>query len=422
MPLSRSKLIPTDIEQNRRLFILGVVSGGVAGTIALPSVILPWVWIVLGAPVALIGLTIPLLQAGRVLGPLLALRPLSGMRRHKWLVVGAEALWGLLFLMLAGVALLSLHPTVSVLVMLSIAFLIGIARGTARFGYREVIARTLPEEGRGGTMSTAVAVSGLLAFALALLLSGLGLTGTEVGTEMPHIILGALFALGSAFGFGFLFEKPVEVRSAGSIREVFRKGMDMFRSDQAARRYMVFRLLLLSLDLALPFYSAHAAVTHGTTGTSLGLIIVFSSLANILQKPLWGKLLDRSAGRSAVLSSYVAASAGLLLVGIELFGGNHHILIHGLAFLLICIALGGGLNGRNMLLVQIANEETRPILSAASASFSGIVGLGLAAVLGLIAHLQNIIPAIGVLVVLQIGTGIYGAWMMKGLRSGTKPA
>lgn len=389
---------------------MGVGASAVAGILALPSVVLPWVWTSLELPLVFVGLVIPLLQGGRLLGPLLLLPWVAGLSRRKWLITLSAGIMALALLAL-GLLLWSGASSVAVIpALLGLALLAGVARGGARFGYKEVLARTLRREERGSLLSRATSVGGWIALGAALLFHVISGTYGKDETEFLHILVGAGLWLAGGACFALLFEPSSGVTKSTRTRsaELFRRGVRALRTNESLRRYTILRMLLLSLDLAYPFYTVHAVAVHGTEGgISLSLIVVFTSLASILQGPVWGKRLDRSAQHSLVLAAFLASFAGILLLGVEAFTWMEFPVLHGIGLLLVSIAVQGGLNARNLYLVQIADEEDRPVITAFTTTLSGIFGLVLATVLGSLAHYQDIMYVIVALVLMQIGVGLY---------------
>lgn len=397
-----------DLDQNNRFFVLAVGASAVAGTLALPSVILPWVWTALDLPLLLVGLTIPLLQGGRLLSPLFLLRWVARLRRRKWLVVISSGTLAFSLMALSLLAQLSISTEIVIILLLAIAFLIGVGRGAGRFGYKEVIARTLEKNKRGTLTSRAASVGGWVALGGALFFNWLELHKGQDATEMLHILSGAGLWCIAACSYALLFEEAYTVPERPRMRTLLSKGREALRQEKRLRQFTVLRMLLLSLDLAYPFYIVHAAATHGKNGISLSLIIIFTSLASILQVPVWGKRLDRSPQRSLTQAASLAALAGVLLLGVEVFSWMQSPLVHGVALLLVGIAVQGGLNARNLYMVQITTEENRPVITTFTTTLSGIFGLVLAGVLGSVAHYQNVVWVIIALVLLQLSAAGYG--------------
>ena len=399
---------------NSRFFVLAVGSSAVAGTLALPSVILPWVWTVLGLPLVLIGLVIPLLQGGRLLSPLILLRWVAELHHRKWLVVTSV---GIIALVLGCLALLSLQTgwpqEVLIVLLLAIALLIGIGRGGARFGYKEVIARTLEKKQRGTLVSRAASIGGWVALGVALLFHWLAAGNGQDGTELLHILAGAGLWFIAGCCYAMLYEDTYSNPEHPSTKALLRRGLQVFRQEKSIRQFTLLRMLLLSLDLAYPFYTVHAVAIHGNDGISLSLIIIFTSLASIVQGPIWGKRLNRSPRQSLVLAALLAAIAGALLLCIELFSWMEYPVVHGLGLLLVGLAVQGGLNARNLYMVEITTEENRPIVTTFTTTLSGIVGLVLAGLLGTVAHYQNVALVIIALILLQVCAAIYGRGRVK---------
>jgi hypothetical protein len=393
----------TQIEsRNEKLFVAAETAVSVATMVAVSGVLLPWVWVTLGVSVLLMGMIIPVMQGGRLSAQLLVVPWMYRIKQRKWLVVGAQITLAVCLLSLGILAASSLIPSLAAPAILALAFLFGTSFGISLFGIQEVTARTIHRERRGRLLSRAGTIGGWLALAAAVAIYRLSPAPGQGSNQLLHILIGAGMWLASASFVAAIHEHAMSSYGGQHFRKILRQGVALVREHALFKRFLLLNILLPSVALAYPFYAAHAAAIHGTHGSNLSLIIVFTCLAGILQEPVWGRHLDARPRHGLILALMLATAAGLLVIAVEAFDPLRHPIAHGIAFLLVVMAGEGGANARRVYLIQLASEQERPLLIAMSDTVRSLVGLAAGAGLGAVAHYQHVALTIVILVMTHL--------------------
>jgi hypothetical protein len=84
--------------------------------------------------------------------------------------------------------------------------------------------------------------------------------------------------LGTAVAYGVVREMPSEPAPQRSLVTDLKRGFELVGRHRCFGRFLVWRGLALSVELAIPFYAIHAASLHDTTGQNLSMFVVVISL------------------------------------------------------------------------------------------------------------------------------------------------
>ncbi|MBK1703024.1 MFS transporter [Halochromatium glycolicum] len=356
----------------------------VADELASAKLILPWLIGWLGAPALLVGLLVPIREAG-VLVPQLAvaayIRRLP-LRKGVW-IIGSLASAAALALMAWVAATLSGAVAGWVVVGLLVVF--SLARGLCSVSAKDVLGKTVSKSRRGNLMGLSAGIAGALILGLGLLLKLIDDSRTDA--LLFVVLLGGaamLFALAAGV-FTLIREQPGATEGGGNALTAAIESIGLLRTDALFRRFVLVRIALLSVALAPPFYVLLAQQASGSDLGALGLLIIASGLASTLSAPVWGRLSDRSARLVMVLAAAGAGLLGLITWALiefqaPLLGGYGFALL----FLLLGVAHAGVRLGRKVYLVDMASSETRAAMVAVSNTVIGVVMLlgGLVGVLG----------------------------------------
>jgi hypothetical protein len=356
----------------------------VADELASAKLVLPWLIGWLGAPALLVGLLVPIREAG-VLVPQLAvaayIRRLP-LRKGVW-IIGSLASAAALALMAWVAATLSGAAAGWVVVGLLVVF--SLARGLCSVSAKDVLGKTVSKSRRGNLMGLSAGIAGALILGLGLLLKLIDDSRTDA-LLFVALLGGAamLFALAAGV-FTLIREQPGATEGGGNALSAAIESIGLLRTDPLFRHFVLVRIALLSVALAPPFYVLLAQQASGSDLGALGLLIIASGLASTLSAPVWGRLSDRSARLVMVLAAAGAGLLGLITWALiefqaPLLGGYGFALL----FLLLGIAHAGVRLGRKVYLVDMASSETRAAMVAVSNTVIGVVMLlgGLVGVLG----------------------------------------
>lgn len=302
-----------------------------------------------------------------------AIRRLS-KRKWAWAAAGyAQAV----FLILMIPAAMLLPPLAAGLSILTLLALFSAASGVGSVAFQDVTGKTVPKGRRGRMLSARAAIGGVLT----LLAGGAlqtGLDGERAGIA-PYLLLIGMAALLWAAGaacFAAIREEAGATEGGVNPLASYREGVQLARDVPGFRKFLLARMLLLSVELAMPIYALQASRITGESVTGLGLLVIAVGVAGIISSPFWGLFVDRSSRTVMALSGLIAALAAGLALGLPHFGDDFQ---HPLAFALVLIILGiaeaGVRLGRKTYLVDAAPKEEKGLYAAFSNTLTGLVTL-----------------------------------------------
>ena len=379
----------------------------VADELCSAKLILPWLLGALGSPAALVGLLVPIREAG-VLLPQLAvaayIRRLP-LRKYVWI-------WGSLLsaaaLAIMALAAATLSGVAAGWMIVGLLVLFSLMRGLCSVSAKDVLGKTVSKARRGNLMGISAGIAGVLTLALGLYLQVASGDKTDIAVFIALLGGAALLFALAALIFQLIQERPGATAGGGNALEAAIESIELLRTDPLFRHFILVRIALLSVALAPPFYVL--LLQSGSNGelTGLGLLIIASGLASSVSAPIWGRLSDRSSRLVMVLASAAAGLVGLLTwllarVDGELLQGPY--LFAGL-FLLLNIAHSGVRLGRKVYLVDMATSDTRAAMVAVSNTVIGVAMLA-GGLVGIIADVYDAAAVILVLAIGSLGAALY---------------
>lgn len=365
-----------------------------------PKLVLSWLLGALGAPAFMVGLLVPLREAGALLPQLFISATVRGLPQRKWVWAAGSLLQGVSLLGMAAAAL-TLEGATAGWTILALLALFATARAACSVSYKDVLGKTVSKATRGTATGTASSIAAALVLAFGLLLS-FGVLDKSVATIAGALAVGAGLWLLAAAVFTTLAEQPGATEGGGDPIAVAREQVSLLWRDAQLVRFIATRGLLTATALAPPYLLALAGRESGRELGQLGLFVVASALAGMTGGYVWGRLSDKSSRKVLMLSGVVAAvvlgataAIGLLDPG-WLNGGGY--LAPGL-LLVLMIAYQGVRLGRSTHIVDMAARDERAAYTALSNTVIGVLLLAGGA-FGLVAQ------AAGEAVVLAIFAGM----------------
>jgi hypothetical protein len=386
--------IPDELcDQQPRSFATHAASLSLTKTgdgLADPKLVLSWLLTALGAPAGIVGLLVPVREAGALLPQLVTAGWVRSLAVRKWVWIGGSIAQGISVLGMA-VAGLSLEGVAAGWTILGLLAVFALARSLCSVSYKDVLGKTVAKSTRGTATGTAGTVAASAVFLYGLLL-GLGVLPTSLTVVTAGLFVAAACWLVASAVFATLPEQPGATDGGGNALRTALESINLLRTDTQLRRFIITRALLTSTALAPPFILALAAANGNETTAralgELGAFVVASAAASVLSTYVWGRLSDRSSRKVLFLAAIVACAA-LAAVGIvglfRLDPAAARYAYPGLLFVLM-IAYQGVRLGRSTHLVDMADEDTRATYTALSNTTIGIVliagsGFGLLATL-----------------------------------------
>ncbi len=359
-------------------YLLNVANGSctkLAEQLASPGLVLPWLLAAIGAPSALAGFLMPLKQAGSLVPQLAVAARIRSAARRKWFWVGAGATQAVLLLFMIPAVLL-LPATAAGIAVLVLLAAFSIASGVGSVAFQDVMGKTIPKGGRGRLLSNRAAIGGGLT-----LVAGIGMRlylDDDSGLAPLLMLIGAaavLWAAGAAL-FAAIAELPGATEGGRNMLGEVRGGFRLVGEVPGYRAYLIVRALLLSVELATPFFAVHAQALYGEGIGALGVYVVAVGFAEVVSSPFWGGFSDAASRSVLFYSGLLGAAAGLLALAVGWLPGlAQWSEAYALVFIVLGLAIAGVRLGRKTYLVDAAPADERPLYVAFSNTAIGLVAL-----------------------------------------------
>lgn len=390
-----------------RNFILNVLNGSctkLAEQLASPTLVLPWLVSSLGAPVWVVGWFVPVKQAGSMIPQLAVAARIRNLAQRKWAWTGAGAFQGIALLIMAAAVLLT-PPDMAAWLMLMLFALFSVASGVGSVAFQDVTGKTVPKGVRGRMLANRASIGGALTLIAAAVLKFIIGDGGGVEVYAALVAVAAVLWIAGALFFAVIDEQPGAQDGGRDMLGEVQAGLKLFREDPGFSRYLGMRVaLLISVELAPPFFALLAQQSQGGSLASLGVLIFAVGFANMISSWVWGALADRSARKVCILSGVVGILAvAAALVSAYLVPGDLAIWAFGGVFVIAGVAEAGVRLGRKTYLVDAAPKDERPLYTALSNTLAGGVALA-AGGLGVVAQFTSV----ATLVVIMAAVGVVG--------------
>jgi len=402
-----------DARRNFAVLLGQGVSGGAAVELTSVQLVLPFLYTTAGAPVFFAGLLVPVSTVAKRIAQILAAPLVSAARSNKRLIALTTLLLAL------AIVLISLTFDVVgaywlVPIFLFATLVIGAANGLSGLAFQDLIGRILTDERRRKLLFTQSSLAGLFVVIVAFGSQLIFQPGTSRVAHQELIWLGiGLFVLSALLIM--LVREPAKRSPSGARVEAQERGQivalrDSFRIAFALPwfgRFLVARTLYLSVELAIPFFSIHAASFHGNSISGLNAFVIAASIGLMIGGFMWPRIGKRSVGRIMTLAAALTCIGGLMAIAIELRLISQSILCYAIVFVLVSLGAQGVKNGRTLYLLGMTTDEERPFCIAVANVTIGMVAIAFGALLGALASLKGVSWVILALIVLNILAAIY---------------
>ena len=334
-----------------------------------PKLVLSWLMTSLGAPVALIGLLVPVREAGALLPQLMTAGFLRRLQRRKWAWAAGSMVQGLAAASIGLIAISLTGASAGWAIVIALAIL-ALARSVCSVCYKDVLGKTIDKARRGTATGLAGSIASVTVIAYALTLS-FNLI------DRMMLVIGGLFVAGGAWLVGAMLFATLDEQAGATEggRSALKEALNNFtylRDDPQLTRFILTRGLLTATALAPPFMIAVGSEA-GESYDKLGFLVLASALASLCSSFVWGRLSDRSSRKVLIFSALVAAiilAATSWLAFAGTLGGGYilPVLLFGLM-----IAYQGVRLGRSTHLVDMADKDTRAAYTALSNTIIGLL-------------------------------------------------
>ena len=333
-----------------------------------PKLVLSWLMTAIGAPAALVGLLVPIREAGALLPQLFTAGALRRLPRRKWVWAAGAGVQGLSALAIVFFAA-TLNGARAGWAILGALTVLAVARSVCSVCYKDVLGKTVDKSRRGAATGLAgsVAAGATIVFALVL---------TSGVIDRMTLVLIAISLAGAAWIAGALIfttltEEKGATEGGRSAFNAAMKNLKYLKTEPQLRRFIAVRGLLTATALAPPFMLT--AASGGGAYEALGFLVLASAGAGLASSFVWGRLSDKSSRKVLIAAAVVSAVVLALTAGLayaDALGGAR--VLPPLLFVLM-IAYQGVRLGRSTHLVDMATQETRAAFTALSNTIIGVV-------------------------------------------------
>ena len=365
--------------RNFLLHVSALSSSKVADGLLDPKVVLAWLLGAIGAPTFMLGLLVPIREAGALLPQLVIAAAIRSMPIRKWVWAIAAVVQGACMIGIALAALL-LGGAAAGWTILALLTALSIARSAGSIAHKDVLGKTVRKATRGTVAGTAGTVSAVLVLVYGVLL-GTGVVERSIATVAVALVVGGLSWIVAALLFASLAESPGATEGGGNALGVAIRQFRLLRDDPQLVRFVAVRCLLIATALAPPFVVALGERESAGAG-ALGPFVIAVALATISSSYVWGRLSDVSSRRVLVVAA--AMGAGCLALAAAIGAGfaepigidvDSAIALPALVFV-ATIADQGVKLGRTTHIVDMSGTTKRGAYTALTNTIGGIAMLG----------------------------------------------
>ena len=367
--------------------VVSLAATKIGDGLADPKLVLSWLLSTLGAPAFLIGLLVPIREAGALLPQLMISAGIRSLPRRKWVWAGGSLVQGVAVLGM-GICALVLDGAAAGWAIVGLLALFALARSACSVSYKDVLGKTVSKATRGTVTGTAATLAAALVLLFGLMLSTGLLDKSVTAIAMVLIIAGGLW-IAAAGLFSTLKETSGASEGGGNPLAVAFGQLSLLKDDPQLTRFIVTRGLLISTALAPPYLLSVVGRGDDRQLGSLGLFVLASALAAISSSYIWGRLSDTSSRKVLMLAAILGAAAlvagAVLASWVEL---PYPALALSVVLFLLMVAYQGVRLGRSTHLVDMADEDKRAAYTALSNSIVGVL-LVLGSVFGVVAQMAG---------------------------------
>jgi hypothetical protein len=356
--------------RNGMVHVVSLILTKTADALIDPKLVLSWLLTALAAPSVMVGLLVPVREAGALLPQLAFARRVEASAERKRFWAMGSAVQGLAAFAIAAAAFLLSGAWAGGVILASLAVL-AVARSASSVSYKDALARTIAKRRRGAITGLAASVASLSVFGVGVLMAA-GLFDVAVAPLAAIIaVAGAAFLLASRV-FMTLREPradPEDTDDDGSLAALFQPIV----TDAQLRLFVASRAALAVTALAPPFIVMLSAASGRSALDALGPLVMASTAASVLASYLWGRLSDHSSRQTLMvagaLGSAVFAVVGALGLAFDGLGGTFGAAA---AIFAAQIAYEGVRAGRKLHLTDMAEDAFRARYTALSNTLIGL--------------------------------------------------
>jgi MFS family permease len=374
----------TSIPGNFFVHLSAQLSTKLGDMLSSPRLVLVWLMAGLGVSPAVIGLLVPLREAGSLLPQLIIGSTIRRFSIRKWFWIAGSIFQGVAVLGIAGIAL-TVRGVAAGWPIVGMVALFSLARGVCSVTGKDLVGKTVPRTRRGRLSGLAASIAGGLAVVFGIILAAAGPESLTVGSVTIFLAAAGCLWLVAAWIMARLDESPGATSGGGNALRAAISSFRLLKRDRVFRRFVISRGLLAGTVLSMPFYVLLAREATGNRAAMFGFFLVASSLATTVSGYAWGKLADRSSRSTLIIAGGSAAIVGLITYALGIAGilsgeseaqpdrGGLAGWLYAILFFLLALAHTGIRIGRKTYLIDMAPADERASYVALSNTIIGVI-------------------------------------------------
>lgn len=392
-------------EQPKSFFlqILAQALSKTGDVLADPKVVLPWLLGMVGAPVFLIGLLVPVRESLSLLPQIIIGSIIRRFAVRKWFWVLGSLIEGSCIVAMGVAALLGLRGAMAGWVILGLLVIFSLARGIASIASKDTLGKTVSKGRRGRVSGYAATVSGIVAACVGL---GLALSPEQARPDwLLYVILIAagLAWFAAAAVFAGIAEHPGATEGGRSLGDLLRDQGRLLTGDRELQKFIGARALMISTALTGPVLVGLAQRGAGDGLSGLGWLVVASGVSSAVSAAFWGGLSDKSSRLTMSAAAALAGTLGFAVLTMLALAPDaaETIAFAAGALLIQGIAHSGVRIGRKTHVVDLAGGDRKAEYVALSNTIIGVLLLAMGGITGALIGF-SLEVALGVLSVLAL--------------------
>ena len=312
--------------ENRNVPVLAGQSilSQVAWTMGSPSIVLPFLAVSLEIPMFLAGALVSIRKVGGMIADVFMAQTIADKPQKKRAIALTEIAIGACLLMALAAAALGGVPMIAAAFVLAF-FMIGLIEEIQSLMYTDLLGNHLRSKSRMVLRYLQMGAGGLGAIALTLLIHEITKGNPPFSRHSAVIAVSVAFFVLAGISILAMAERarkapqPEGHRPANTnwLASNISAIISMF--DQLwFRRYMVMRLPLVVVSLAVPFFALIAAEQHHDSAKGLTALIISSASGYLVAAPLW-QLVNMKSHRAVMTAgTLMVALTGIVLLTLSL--------------------------------------------------------------------------------------------------------
>ncbi|MGI9402442.1 MAG: MFS transporter [Rhizobiaceae bacterium] len=422
--------------RNYSLILSSGVASSTAGQLISPTLVLPFLYLALDAPVIVAGLLLPFMWGASLIAELVAAPFLTRTTRAKIYVV-LPTLFSAFALVALALSSEGASPLIIAALFLAVAVILGFCKGISNVGYGQLFGVVVPSDKRNRVTFTEAMAGGLVAILVVFVTQDFLASESPLQRHITVLWAGIVASIAGAliiYGVRLLEEAEREesevdpekkaepekkshgIKFGDSLRQIasnLKQGLETGARYAWFRHYVAARILFLSVTLALPFFTIHASGFHKGTPHGLSILVVATSAGVVAGSLIWGWLAGRSRKQVMIASCFLGAAAILLALALDFTNMITRISLYAVAVFLVAFAGNGVVNGRYLYFIDMTKKKERPNLMALSDLVVGVLAIGLASILGIVAHYADPTIPLMVLLAFCLAAGFYSLSLVE---------